>query len=145
MKRSIIFGLFLICFTFVGCQQKQSQACFDSKCVSIELAQTSEELSQGLQYRKSLDKDVGMLFIFDQPAEAKFWMKNTLIPLDIIWLNNAGEVIYIEKSAPPCLSESCPTYGSSQPARYVLEVNAGFADVYDINVGDGAQILIQPK
>ena len=86
-----------------------------------------------------------MLFVFPGPSKAKFWMKNTLIPLDMIWLNSIGEIIYIKKTAPPCFSETCPTYGTDDLAQYVLEVNAGFADAYNVNVGDGVQIKIETK
>lgn len=145
MKHMFIVGLFLISSLTAGCKQQISKVCFDSTCVVVEVAQTPEQLSQGLQYREHLDKDKGMIFIFPEPSKANFWMKNTLIPLDMIWFNSAGEVVYIKKNAPPCLSGLCPTYGSDELTKYVLEVNAGFTDAYNIGVGDGAQIKIETK
>ena len=145
MRHVFIVGLFLMLSLIVGCKDQASQVCFESKCVMVEVAQTPEELSEGLQYREHLDKDKGMLFVFPGLSKAKFWMKSTLIPLDMIWLNSIGEVVYIKKNAPPCFSETCPTYGADDLAQYVLEVNAGFTDAYNINVGDGVQINIETK
>ena len=145
MKHLFVVGLFLMLGLISGCKEPVSEVCFESKCVVVEVAQTSQELSDGLQYREHLDGDKGMLFVFSGPSKVKFWMKSTLIPLDMIWFNSIGEVVYIKKNAPPCFSEVCPTYGSDELTQYVLEVNAGFADAYNINAGDGAQIKIETK
>ncbi len=132
----VVLGIFFIGFLF-SCD-KQPRVCFRSSCLKVEIAQSASELERGLQYRRSLDKDAGMLFIFPQNVEAAFWMKNTLIPLDMFWLDQDKKVVYIEKSAAPCLQEQCPTYGPKEMVRYVLEANAGFADAYNINIGDTA-------
>jgi hypothetical protein len=104
----------------------------------VQIAQTNEELERGLQYRDSMPKDEGMLFIFPQNVQAMFWMKNTLFPLDIIWINEDKKIVHIEKNVPPCLQEICPTYGPTEPVLYVLEVNAGFANANNISVGNQA-------
>lgn len=132
----VVLGILFIGLS-VGCD-KQPRVCFQSSCLKVEVAQSPSELERGLQYRQSLAKDMGMLFIFPQNVEAAFWMKNTLIPLDMFWLDQDKKVIYIEKNAAPCLQEHCPTYGPREVARYVLEANAGFADAYNINIGDTA-------
>jgi hypothetical protein len=89
-------------------------------------------------FRKSLDENQGLLFIFSQAGDYPFWMKNTLIPLDIIWLNSQKEVVFIQSDAPPCLKDPCPVFSAGQPSLYVLEINALEASKNDIKIGDRA-------
>jgi uncharacterized membrane protein (UPF0127 family) len=116
-----------------------NSVCFAQKCVSVELAQTSEEHVRGLMFRDSLDEGNGMLFIFPVEGTYNFWMKNTLIPLDVIWINQNFEVVHIE-SATPCSDDPCQVYTSDEKAKYVLEVNSGFADENGIKVGNNVTI-----
>lgn len=101
---------------------------------SIELAQTPEERAQGLMNREHLDSDAGMLFVFDDEQPRTFWMKNTLIPLDMIFLDSDKKVVEIKSDVLPCESDLCTMY-SSLPAKYVLELNAGIAKSRGITVG----------
>jgi uncharacterized protein len=96
-----------------------------------ELAVTPEEHERGLMYRKSLVPDAGMLFIFQEDNVRFFWMKNTYIPLDMVFINSRLEVTGIYRSAKP-LDETTVT--SWTPAMYVLEINAGKADKCNIRV-----------
>ncbi|HDP74256.1 MAG TPA: DUF192 domain-containing protein [Candidatus Woesearchaeota archaeon] len=116
--------------------EELSQACFSQHCFRVELALTPEERARGLMYRESLDENKGMLFIFENKGEITFWMKNTLIPLDIIWLDESQNVVYIIENAQPCISDSCETYTSPHEALYVLELNAGKAREIGLRVGD---------
>jgi len=100
--------------------------------VRVELARTPAQREQGLMYRRELAPDAGMLFIFPEEGFPVFWMKNTLIPLDLIFINAASEVAGIVARARP---ESLDRLGVARPAKYVLEVNAGFCDLYHITVG----------
>ncbi len=109
--------------------------------VSVEIARTQEELTQGLMYRSSLPPDSGMLFVLEPPRMLTFWMRNTLIPLDMVFLSSQREVIRIEGDVPPCTSDVCPTYGGVYGA-YVVEVNAGFCDAHGIREGDVAEFLL---
>ena len=72
--------------------------CFKEYCFSVELATTDQERARGLMYREAVNNNSGMLFIFNQPDRHSFWMKNTLIPLDIIWLNDNKQVVFINKN-----------------------------------------------
>jgi len=101
----------------------------------LELAQTSNEISQGLMFRSHLPENRGMLFLFHTERVPSFWMKNTLIPLDIIFLGPDGTVVDIAVDARPCRAEPCPQYVSKSPARAVLEVGAGVAKAHGIEVG----------
>ncbi len=133
IKFNFLFFLFLLC----GCSSTLGpRVCFNSQCVEVELAVTNEQLRQGLQHRKSLGKNNGMLFVFERPVKADFWMKHTLIPLDMIWMDTDKKVIYIQKNAQPCVQDVCPTYGPDQDALFVLEVNAGYTDQHQILIGD---------
>ncbi len=108
----------------------------NGKTVHVEIADSPMEQSRGLMFRKNLKQDEGMLFIFDNQSKHSFWMKNTLIALDIIWLDAKKEVVHIEHSAPPCKESPCPTYASQFPAQYVLELNSGWAIENNLNLGD---------
>ena len=108
----------------------------DRTHVRAELAATEAEREHGLMQRTSLGALDGMLFVFDAPGLHAFWMKDTLIPLDMLWLDASGKVVSIAESVPPCKTPECPTYPPRAAASYVLEVNAGFAKKHAVRVGD---------
>ena len=101
--------------------------------IDIEIADNTPERMQGLMYRKSMDENKGMLFVFQDNEQRGFYMKNTIIPLDIIFLDSAKQVLKIFKNTTP-FSER--TLESGMPAKYVVEVNAGYTDRYEIKDGD---------
>jgi hypothetical protein len=81
-----------------------------------------------------------MLFVFPAEATQSFWMKNTKIPLDIIFVSAAGKIVDIKNNFLPCLVSDCPSYTSAVPAQYVLEINGGLAQKRGIKIGDLLQI-----
>jgi hypothetical protein len=101
--------------------------------LDIEIADTDYERQLGLMKRVSMEEKQGMLFIFPNEAMQSFWMRNTLISLDMIFINADKEIVTIHKTTKILSDQSYP---STAPALYVLEVNAGFTDKYNINVGD---------
>lgn len=107
----------------------------DGARVHLELAVTDQERQDGLMFRDNLPADHGMLFLFDVDGRVPFWMKNTFIPLDIIWLSASGEVVDVHAAVQPCRFDPCPNYEPSNPGRAVLEVNAGFADAHGVRPG----------
>jgi len=107
--------------------------------VRAEIADTPLKQMRGLMFRKSLPENDGMIFPFDSERYEGFWMMNTSIPLDIIWLNSTKHVVYMQKAAQPCTITDCPVYKPDAPAQYVLEVNSGFSDAHKIKVGMKAQ------
>jgi uncharacterized membrane protein (UPF0127 family) len=111
----------------------------------LELARTPEEQALGLMYRESLPDRTGMLFVFDAPEPHHFWMKNTMIPLDMIWMDEAGKVIYVSANTPPCKADPCATYGPDGPARQVLEIAGGMAVKEQITVGSTLAFLDVPR
>lgn len=113
----------------------EPKICFQSTCFTIEIADTFASRQQGLMNRPSLPQDAGMLFVFDTPGSYGFWMKNTLIPLDIIWMDE-DFVVVDTATMEPCIADPCSTYNHSGVAMYALEINAWLVDTYAIKQGD---------
>ena len=103
------------------------------RTIDIEIADTESERTIGLMHRRSMPDTQGMLFIFDEEEQRSFWMRNTLIGLDIIYIRANGEIESIAKYTVPMSERSVPSKG---PATYVLEVIEGFCDRYGVKEGD---------
>jgi uncharacterized membrane protein (UPF0127 family) len=101
-----------------------------------EIADTPEKQSNGLMFRQKIKDDYGMLFIFPEEDTRSFWMKNTIIFLDIIFLNRKQQIVDMFVSVPPCRSDPCPSYTGKLPAQYVLEINGGLAKKLKLKIGD---------
>lgn len=99
----------------------------------VEVASTDQQRARGLMFREEMAKDHGMLFVFEGEGERFFWMKNTPLPLDIIYISAAGQIVSIAADTTPFSVSVIP---SGKPARYVLELNAGTAKKLGIEVGD---------
>lgn len=93
--------------------------------VQAELADTPQKRSRGLMFRERLAPDTGMLFVFEDAGEWSFWMKNTKVALDILWLGPDKRIVYIEENVPICSQDPCLEYKSSKDALYALELPAG--------------------
>ncbi|MEN9389195.1 MAG: hypothetical protein RLY61_279 [Candidatus Parcubacteria bacterium] len=109
--------------------------------VAVEIANTEAKRAKGLMFRTHLQEDRGMLFIFQTSASHAFWMANTKIPLDILWINEDLKIVDISKNTPPCtetgtLTSLCKAYAPREKAKYVLEVNGGYTDKNSIVIGD---------
>jgi uncharacterized membrane protein (UPF0127 family) len=103
--------------------------------VRAEVVDTPETIERGLMFRESLGPNEGMLFVFEKTGFYPFWMKNTLIPLDIIWIDEGWRIVSVAASVPPCRADPCPTYPPAGDARYVVEVVAGFARTHRVAPG----------
>lgn len=121
-----------------GCRQRLSKGtiCYGTECFSVEIVSTPEDRAEGLMHRTELAEDKGMFFVFEKSAVYPFWMKNTLIPLDIIWLDSRMNVLYIAEDVQPCKVDPCPVTDPGVSAIYVLELNAGTAERIGLKVGD---------
>jgi uncharacterized membrane protein (UPF0127 family) len=111
---------------------------------SVEIARTPEEKAQGLMYREGLAPRTGMIFPFEEAAPHHFWMKNTMIPLDMIWLDSSGKVVYVSANTPPCRSDPCPNYGPDVPSDIVLEIAGGLAEKEGVKPGAVIRLLEIP-
>jgi len=107
----------------------------DGATVDLELAATPEETTTGLMFRPSLPADRGMLLLWSEERYATIWMMNVLIPLDIVFLDDSGEVIEIVADARPCAGEPCPRFTPNEPSRAVLELAAGSVTAHGITIG----------
>jgi uncharacterized membrane protein (UPF0127 family) len=134
---SLVVSVFLFC-AWQGNAGAVSEVCLKNQCFKVEVAAADEARRRGLQGRTSLDDQQGMLFVFDSNFPYRFWMKDTLISLDMIWLDENLKVVYVEKNVPPCREETCPSYGPTVNARYVLEINAGMSDQLAVEDGVAA-------
>lgn len=123
---------------------KNESICFiaNNQCFNVEIAQTAVEKEKGLMFRQNLDSNKGMLFIYQTPGIYSFWMKNTIIPLDIIWIGENKTVVYIKENAEPCKTESCEIFIPNEEAIYVLEINAGLVEKYNLTIGEKVNLLI---
>lgn len=113
----------------------------DNFVVSVEIAADNEVRAQGLMFRDHIDPGKGMLFVFPQDDVVSFWMKNTRIPLDMIWIDSGRRVVGIKENVPPCKVADCPSYGPGVAARYVLEVGGGEVAKHQLKVGDSLQFI----
>jgi len=116
----------------------------NGKAVTAELAMTEEQRGRGLMFRLKLALDQGMLFVFEQEGPYSFWMKNTLIPLDMLWLDKDHKIVHIARNVPPCKADPCPSYAPDRPGSFVLELTAGAADVYGLKLFDRLEFTL-PK
>lgn len=111
----------------------------DGSVVRVEIAANDELRAQGLMYRDELRPDRGMLFFFPADGAYSFWMKNTRIPLDIIWIDTSRTIVDVKHDVPPCVADPCPSYHPAAPGRYVLELAAGVAREHGLKPGDVLQ------
>ncbi|MCU0549851.1 MAG: DUF192 domain-containing protein [Leptolyngbya sp. Prado105] len=116
-----------------------------NQTIQLEVAKLPEEQVTGLMYRTNLADDRGMLFPFNPPRPTRFWMKNTLIPLDMLFLRN-GTIQFISENVPPCKADPCPTYGpETGDIDQVIELRAGRAAELGLKVGDRLIVKLLQK
>jgi len=107
----------------------------DHSAVIVEVASDDPTREQGLMYRDHLAADRGMIFLFPQAGEYPFWMKNTLIPLDMVWIDDQRKIVHVSANVPPCKADPCPSYPPNAVARYVLELATGVAGKHHLANG----------
>ena len=117
-----------------GCS-KENQVVINGNKINVEIADEPQEQSLGLMRRQSLGENNGMLFIFDNEQIRNFWMKNTLMPLDMLFISKDLVIVDIIE-AEPCKEDPCGIYSGKEAAKYVLELNKGYSVRKDINKGD---------
>lgn len=138
MKRNVVIVVCLIVvllFVFYLTNgEDRNKICFENNCFSVDVVSTPADRERGLMFREELGRNEGMLFIFDNEGSYPFWMKNTLIPLDIIWIDSSGKIIDI-READPCTEDPCFVYNHAGSAKYVLEINKGLSSELGIEIG----------
>ena len=118
--------------------------CVGADCFDVKIADEPSEHQIWLQWVEEMGENEWMLFVFDNLGRHEFWMKDTLIPLDMVWMDESGEVVYVKEYAPPCTKEPCQLYGPAEwgpLAKYVLELNANTTRVSGIFEWEKLEIL----
>jgi len=132
----LFFSNILQAPNFIFDKQGFVKVCFKEACFLAEILENREEALKGLMFRQELEKDKGALFVFEKDGIHSFWMKNTLINLDIIWINSKNQVVFIKKNAEPCAESKCASIRPNKKAKYVLEINAGISEKINLQIGD---------
>lgn len=138
MKRLPLVSLL---FAVVGCvaaapHPAASAVALHGQRFTTEFATDDDSRERGLMMRTELAADHSMLFVFPDSEPRWFWMKNTLIPLDILYFDTDRKLVSMQLDVPPCKADPCPSYPSDAPARYVLELRAGTARRIGAQAGD---------
>jgi len=130
--------LFVLLVFLVACLPQDSQPFveFGDSKFFVKVVETPEDLQKGLMFVESMPENEGMLFIFGDSAPRTFWMKNTLIPLDMIFIDENFVVVDVKEDIPPCKADPCGTYPSGKNSKFVVELNAGSVKEHNISVGD---------
>jgi len=114
--------------------------------IDVEVANSPTKRARGLMNRENLEENAGMLFVFPTESKHRFWMANTLIPLDMIWISLDHEIVFIEQNVPPCtetgnIQALCKTYKPDSKAKFVLEVNGGWVEKNKVSVGQIVDLI----
>lgn len=134
---------FLACFLLLlvgACRAGEPWVEVGGQRYYVEIADDDRERARGLMFRDELGSNEGMLFIWRQPAPRSFWMLNTRIPLDIVYIGPDLDIVGWSLDTPPCRTRRCPNYPSGAPAQYVLEVNAGEMARLGVEIGDSVRV-----
>ena len=137
--RALLCVLMLV--SCVACASGDPSVELGGRTFAVEIADTQEKQALGLMFRDSMPADQGMLFVFPNEALRSFWMKNCRIALDIMYFDKDLKMVSISADTQPCRTSRCPSYPSSGPAMYVLELNAGVAA--ELGVGPGDQLTVK--
>lgn len=144
--RSFFFSFFLL-FSMLYCavSREYTKVFLPNQfSLTAELAVTDEERQLGLMFREKINWDQGMLFVFKREGIYSFWMKNMRFSIDILWLDREKRIVHLETNVPPCPNDPCPSYSSSYPALFVLELKAGSVDKHQLKLYDKIEFIL-PK
>ncbi len=129
----------LLCGVTLGCATAGDGSWVElkGKRFIVEVADDDAERARGLMFRDELPEGHGMVFVHEAEAPQAYWMKNTKIPLDILYFDQQRKLVSVQQGVPPCSAgDRCPPFASEGPAQYVLELNAGVAATLDVKPGD---------
>ncbi|MBI4177143.1 MAG: DUF192 domain-containing protein [Candidatus Aenigmarchaeota archaeon] len=149
MERKFIFALaFVLVLLFLLPKPLKEKTIHfhpggNNVALSVKIADTGEARAGGLMFVKSLGEAEGMLFVFPDEAKREFWMKNTPVPLDMIFVSSNGTAVGVVENAMPCEKDPCQTYSVNSPSKFVVETNAGFAKENGIGIGTPLSDLYQ--
>lgn len=132
-------GILVFLSLLSGCASAGSWVELGGQRYQVEVADDDAERARGLMFRDELAVGTGMIFLHEREEPQAYWMKNTKIPLDILYFDNARKLVAQQRDVPPCTAgNGCPSYPSNAPARYVLELNAG--EAAKLKLQNGAEL-----
>ena len=137
-----ILPLLLAVLACSACVAQEPYVVLKGERFTVELADTADKQALGLMFRDHLPDDHGMLFRFPREGMRSFWMKNTRIPLDILYFDADLRLVSVAENAQPCRIPRCRNYPSAAPAKYVLELNAGTAAELGLEPGDALELRL---
>ena len=144
--RRVAFGLSLSCLPALAAEvdaPRYGQVVVPGgEVLRVELADTPSRRHRGYMYRERIGPEDGMLFVFPEDGIYPFWMKNTRISLDILWLAEDGTIVHVEPRVPPCREDPCESVWPMARARFVLEIPAGTAARLQLERGGGLEVLL---
>jgi uncharacterized membrane protein (UPF0127 family) len=136
---SLRAGVIVLMSLLSGCANAGSWVELGGQRYQVEIADDDDERARGLMFRDELAAGTGMIFLHDREEPQAYWMKNTKIPLDILYFDKARKLVAQQRDVPPCSAgDACPPYPSHAPARYVLELNAG--EAAKLKLQNGAEL-----
>ncbi|MFC2167849.1 DUF192 domain-containing protein [Acidobacteriota bacterium] len=142
-KNTILACLLALTFGFLWSNVTHIRIFFpDGKTIFADLVKSEEDRARGLMFRKTINEDQGMLFVFEAEGRYSFWMKNMNFSIDILWLDNQKRIVHLERDVPPCKKEPCPSYAPALPAKYVLELKAGSIEKRKLKLYDRIDFIL---
>ncbi|KFN49139.1 DUF192 domain-containing protein [Arenimonas composti] len=130
-----LIAIALLATPLAGCASDGDWVELKGVRIAVEIADEHAERQRGLMFRDRLERGTGMVFVHEREQPLAYWMKNTRIPLDILYFDAQRRLVSVS-NAPPCSAERCPPYPARGPAMYVLELNAGEAESLGLVPGD---------
>ncbi|MGH8083472.1 MAG: DUF192 domain-containing protein [Lysobacter sp.] len=128
LKSLVLFAACAAALAGCAAESTESWVEINGQRYQVEIAKSYEQRQRGLMFRDQMPGDRGMVFVHDAEAPQAYWMKNTRIPLDILYFDSKRKLVTQQRDVPPCSGgDQCPPYPSEAPAKYVLELNAGQA------------------
>ena len=144
MKKKTIFICYLILASVSMWSKVTPIRIFlpDGESIIADLVSSEEDRARGLMFRDTINEDQGMLFVFESEGLYSFWMKNMNFSIDILWLDEQKRIVHVEKNVPPCKKEPCPSYATTIPAKYVLELKAGSIEKRELKLNDKIDFIL---
>ena len=135
-----LLAAMLLGLPLLATAQSQPWVKLKGQHINVELALDDAARMRGLMFREHMAPKHGMLFVFERETPQAFWMKNTKIPLDMLYFDHSGKLVAMHEQVQPCTADPCPAYPSNAPALYVLELNGGEAAKLGVKLGEELEI-----
>lgn len=143
ISATIVFAISVFTIVFLRYQHQRElirKVTINSITFNVKIARSAEERAAGLMNVESMPNNEGMFFVYDSEGYRTFWMKDTLIPLDLIFIDDAKRIVDIIPNVQPCEKDPCEMFRSPKGAKYVFEINGGLSKIYGLKIADSVEI-----